>query len=124
MLRASDHQSCMEIVMAIRTNISAAIVAILLTTPAVAVPPETITDYCAEMARVNAGSTDTNAHYRTGFVIGFLDAVTESLRADGWICPPIDEPQFCNLYKRSAFVGGGAFSHARGVLLQVCKQVD
>jgi hypothetical protein len=103
-------------------NITAAVVAALLSTPALAVPPATITDYCTEMARVNAGSTDTNAHYRTGFVIGFLDAVTESLQGDGWICPPVDEQQFCDLFKRSAFVGGGAFSHARGVLLQICKQ--
>jgi hypothetical protein len=108
--------------MAVRNNITAAVVAVLLSTPAVAVPPETITGYCAESARVNAGSTDTDAHYRTGFVIGFLDAVTGSLQADGWICPSIDEQQFCDLFKRAAFLGGGAFSHARGVLLQVCKQ--
>ena len=100
---------------------STAIITFFLSTPAVAVPPETIADYCVERARVDAGSTDTDAHYRTGFVMGFLDAVTESLRADGWKCPPIDESRFCELFKGAAFLGGGAFSHARGVLLKVCK---
>ncbi|MGB7934446.1 MAG: hypothetical protein WCH04_19920 [Gammaproteobacteria bacterium] len=108
--------------MAIRNTIIAAVITTLLSTPAVAASPETITGYCAEMTRVNAGSTDAETHYRAGFVIGFLDAVTESLGADGWKCPPIDGQQFCDLFKRAAFLGGGAFSHARGVLLQVCKQ--
>lgn len=69
-----------------------------------------------------AGSVDTNAHYRVGFVDGFLDAVVESLRKDGWICPPIDAQQFCDLFKRSDFLGGGAFGRARDGLLHVCRE--
>ena len=107
--------------MATRNSIAAAVLAASLATPALAVPPDTVTSYCAERARVAAGSADTNAHYRVGFVDGFLDATIESLRTDGWVCPPIDAQQFCDLFSRSGFLGGEAFGRARDALLHVCK---
>ena len=110
-----------NVTMANGNNIIAAVLAASLATPSLAVPPETITSYCAERARVVAGSVDTNAHYRAGFVDGFLDAVMDSLRKDGWVCPPVDAQKFCDLFSRSDFLGGGAFGRARDALLHVCK---
>ncbi len=109
--------------MAIRNNITAAVIAVLLSMPALAVPPETVTSYCADLAKDVSGSVNPSAPYRTGFVYGFLDAVLDSLRKDGYVCPHIDAQRFCNLYSQSDFLGGVAFDRARDALLHVCEVV-
>jgi hypothetical protein len=113
----------MEVIMATRNNIIGVLLAAFLTTPALAIPPETVTNYCAKRAQDAPATVNTSIPYRVGFVDGFLDAVLDSLRKDGYVCPPIDAQQFCNLYSVSKFLGGGAFDRARDALLHVCQVV-
>ena len=109
--------------MAVKNSITAAVLAAWVANPALAVPPETVTNYCADRPGDVPGHGNPSVSYRAGFVDGFLDAVVDSLRKDGYMCPPIDALQFCNLYDASKFLGGGAFDRARDALLHVCEVV-
>ena len=109
--------------MATRNNIIAALLAASFATSALAVPPETVTNYCTDRSKDAPGSVKPSIPYRAGFIDGFLDAVFDSLRNDGYVCPPINAQEFCNLYSRSNFLGGVAFDRARDALLHLCKMV-
>jgi hypothetical protein len=109
--------------MATRNNIIAALLAAFFTIPTLAVPPETVKNYCVDRLKDASGSVNPGIPYRVGFVDGFLDAVIDSLRKDGYACPDIDAQEFCNVYSHSNFLGGGAFDRARDALLQICRVV-
>jgi hypothetical protein len=109
--------------MVIGNRIIGVLLVAFLTTPVLAVPPETVKDYCADRSQAPSGSVTSSIQYRVGFIDGFLDAVIDSLRKDGYVCPSMDAQEFCNLYSHSDFLGGGAFDRARDALLQICRVV-
>ena len=111
-------------------GIIAAAMACVLSSPAFAVWPEVIIDYCADRKQVNTGIASTEAHHRTGFVIGFLAAITDSLQVDGWECAPLDEEGFCSTFREYIIdhntPQGSSFDHARKAILQggFCKRAS